>query len=49
MIEKAYSATILRVRDLEICPACNGNGYVRRDGEVEQCSTCDSEGEVHGN
>ena len=45
MIEKAYSPLILRVRDLEICQTCHGNGYVRREGEVEQCSTCDSEGE----
>ena len=45
MIEKAYSPLILRVRDSEICQTCHGNGYVRREGEVEQCSTCDSEGE----
>ena len=30
-----------------ICPTCNGNGYVLRDGDIEQCSTCDSEGETY--
>ena len=30
-----------------ICQTCNGNGYVLRDGEIEQCSTCDSEGETY--
>ena len=29
-----------------ICQTCNGNGYVRRDSDLEQCSTCDSEGET---
>ena len=38
--------TILRVRDLEICPACKGNGYVRKDKGIEQCSACNSKGEL---
>jgi len=31
------------------CPTCHGNGYVRRaDGEIAQCGTCDSQGEIKG-
>jgi len=29
------------------CPTCHGNGYVRQaDGEIAQCDTCDSQGEI---
>jgi len=29
------------------CPTCHGNGYVRQaDGEIAQCGTCDSQGEI---
>ena len=31
---------------LEICPVCKGNGYVRKDKGIEQCSACDSKGEL---
>ena len=31
------------------CPTCSGNGYVRQaDGEIAQCETCDSQGEIKG-
>ena len=29
------------------CQTCHGNGYVRQaDGEIAQCGTCDSQGEI---
>ena len=29
------------------CKTCHGNGYVRQaDGEIAQCETCDSRGEI---
>ena len=30
----------------EICPVCNGNGYVLSGLSVYQCSYCDSQGEI---
>jgi|TARA_Y100000004_G_scaffold2668_1_gene3182 DnaJ-class molecular chaperone len=32
--------------DREICPVCNGNGYVLSGVTVYQCSYCDSQGEI---
>ena len=32
--------------DREICPVCNGNGYVLSGLTVYQCSYCDSQGEI---
>jgi len=32
--------------DKEICPVCNGNGYVLSGLSVYQCSYCDSQGEI---
>ena len=32
--------------DKEICPVCNGNGYVLSGLTVYQCSYCDSQGEI---
>jgi DnaJ-class molecular chaperone len=30
----------------EICKDCKGNGYIRKDKDVIQCTTCKSEGEI---
>lgn len=30
----------------EICPVCNGNGYVLSGITVYQCSYCESQGEI---
>ena len=31
----------------QTCQTCHGNGYVRQaDGEIAQCGTCDSQGEI---
>ena len=34
----------------QICPDCHGNGYIKLKFEaeevIEQCGTCDSQGEV---
>jgi len=41
--------TAANVRDLiqmVICPVCKGNGYVRKVDDIEQCSACDSKGEL---
>jgi len=33
----------------KVCPACRGNGYVRRGEEIAQCEECQSSGEVKEN
>ena len=32
--------------DREICPVCNGNGYVLSGETFYQCSYCESQGEI---
>jgi len=32
--------------DKEICPVCNGNGYVLSGETFYQCSYCESQGEI---
>ncbi len=32
--------------DKEICPVCNGNGYVLTGETFYQCSYCESQGEI---
>ena len=32
--------------DKEICPVCNGNGYVLSGETLYQCSYCESQGEI---
>lgn len=32
--------------DKEICPVCNGNGYILSGETFYQCSYCESQGEI---
>ena len=32
--------------DREICPVCNGNGYILSGETFYQCSYCESQGEI---
>jgi len=48
-MDEGGTYTAANVRDLiqmVICPVCKGNGYVRKVDGIEQCSVCDSKGEL---
>jgi DnaJ-class molecular chaperone len=42
--------TLYLTQPTQICPNCHGNGYIKLKFEaeevIEQCGTCDSQGEV---
>jgi DnaJ-class molecular chaperone len=42
--------TLYTTQPTQICPDCHGNGYIKLKFEaeevIEQCGTCDSQGEV---